>query len=306
MVGGIRRHDDSPDAATTLMIITIASGKGGTGKTTVSVNLAKIAASPVMLLDCDVEEPNAHLFLAPTITATVPVFKLIPRIDAAKCTLCGKCAEVCAYHALAVLPNTVFVCDSLCHGCGGCARFCPEQAITEEGHHVGVVETGQSGGIAFAQGRLDVGEAMAGPVIHAVKQQRQPQALIIQDAPPGTSCSVVHTLQNSDVCVLVTEPTPFGLHDLRLAVEVARRMAIPYGVVINRDGEGDDGVERYCQTEHIPILMRLPADRRIAEAYSRGVMAVDALPEYRQAFQELLAKCREFAQQEGRQPCKNS
>lgn len=287
------------------MIITIASGKGGTGKTTIAVNLAHTADAPVMLLDCDVEEPNAHLFLQPVITAALPVLKPIPRIDAAKCTLCGRCAEVCAYHAIAVLPKSVFVCDSLCHGCGGCARCCPEHAITETGHHIGVVEIGQAGEIAFAQGRLNIGEAMSGPVIRAVKQQHKSQPLVILDAPPGTSCSVVGTLQGSDLCVLVTEPTPFGLHDLRLAVEVARRMRIPYGVVINRAGEGDAGVEEYCREEQIPILMRMPSDRRIAEAYSRGEMVVEALPEYRQAFRLLLHACRELAQSQGQTSCKN-
>jgi MinD superfamily P-loop ATPase len=272
------------------MVLTIASGKGGTGKTTLAVNLARAADSPVLLLDCDVEEPNAHLFLKPDITAVTPVYKPVPRVDEAKCTCCGTCAEVCAYHAITVVSTVVLVFDALCHGCGGCARLCPEGAISEVGQPIGVVEHGQAGHIEFAHGRLTVGEAMAGPVIKAVKRQMNGQPLVIIDAPPGTACPVVATLLGSDVCLLVTEPTPFGLHDLTLAVDVVRQLGIPFGVALNRADIGDQGVETYCQVEQIPILMRLPNDRRIAEAYSRGDMLVDALPEYRQPFQELLQR----------------
>ncbi len=272
------------------MILTIASGKGGTGKTTIATNLARAAGQPVALLDCDVEEPNAHIFLKPDITSTEPVYKQIPQIDAEKCTYCGQCSAFCVYNALAVLPSEVLVFSELCHGCGGCMRVCPENAITEVGHAVGVIERGMAGSIACISGRLHVGEAMAGPVIRAVKQQAKQHDLVIIDAPPGTSCSVVSTLFNSDFCILVTEPTPFGLHDLALAVDVVRELKIPFGVVINRADCGDGAVEAYCQEQSIPILMQIPNDRKIAEAYSRGQMIVDALPEYQERFQELLVR----------------
>ena len=272
------------------MIISIASGKGGTGKTTIATNLAQSVEQPVMLLDCDVEEPNAHLFLKPTITVTTPVHKPIPQINFDKCTFCGKCSEICDYNALAVIANQVLVFAELCHGCGGCTLLCPEGAISETRQKVGVVERGFSGHVEFVQGILNVSEAMAGPVIRAVKQQINGHALAILDAPPGTSCPVVLTLQGSDFCLLVTEPTPFGLHDLQLAVDVVRQLHIPHGIIINRADTGDDGVEMYCEQEQIPILMRLPTDLRIAEAYSRGEMIVDVLPHYRQKFQELVKK----------------
>ena len=273
------------------MRVAVASGKGGTGKTTVATNLARSVEEPVMLLDCDVEEPNAHLFLNPTITATTPVYKPIPRVDETKCTYCGKCAEVCAYHAIAVVSSVVLVFDKLCHGCGGCTRLCPESAISEVSQEIGVVESGRAGQVDFVHGKLTVGEAMAGPVIRAVKRQINGQPLVIIDAPPGTACPVVATLIGSDFCLLVTEPTPFGLYDLKLAVAVARQLGIPCGVVINRADIGDQGAETYCQEEQIPILMRIPEDRRIAEAYSRGQLLVDVLPEYRAQFRELLQKC---------------
>jgi len=270
------------------MIITIASGKGGTGKTLLATNLARSAVQPVVLLDCDVEEPNAYLFLQPELLEAIPVYKPIPQIDPEKCTYCGKCAEVCAYNALAVLKEHVLVFDKLCHGCGGCMRLCPEHAITEVGQAVGVIEVGHAGPVAFVHGKLTVGEAMSGPVIHAVKRYCTRQPLAIIDAPPGTACPVVATLMGSDYCVLVTEPTPFGLHDLQLAVGVVRQLNIPHGVVLNRANVGDHAVATYCQTEQIPILLTIPEDRRIAEAYARGQMLVDVLPEYRTHFRELL------------------
>ena len=273
------------------MKICIASGKGGTGKTTIATNLAYTAQQPVLLLDCDVEEPNAHLFLNPTITETEPVYKPIPQIDHTKCTFCGKCSEICEYNALAVLKDQVLVFPQLCHGCGGCTLICPEQAISEVGQEIGTVEYGYAGNVEFAHGMLNVGDAMAVPVIRRVKQFDNAHPLTILDAPPGTSCPVVTTLFGCDFCVLVTEPTPFGLHDLKLAVGVARKLKIPHGVIINRADISDQQVEAYCTAEQIPILMQLPTDLRIAQAYSRGQMLIDILPEYQKTFQNLLTRC---------------
>jgi len=282
-----RHGAGSPDE---LVIITVASGKGGTGKTTIATSLARSLNDPVLLLDCDVEEPNAHLFLQPMLAASRPVYKQIPEIDPAQCTYCGKCAEICAYNALAVIKEKVLVFHELCHGCGGCTLLCPEGAIREVGREIGVIEHGYAEYVEFVHGKLHVGEAMAGPVIKAVKEQHKTQSLVIIDAPPGTSCSVVGTLMGSDAGILVTEPTPFGLNDLRLAVAMIRELHIPFGVVINRADIGDESVTTYCQEEGIPILMQIPDDRRIAEAYSRGQMIVDVLPGYREQFQRLLQK----------------
>ena len=270
------------------MRITIASGKGGTGKTTLAVNLAASLQQPVLLLDCDVEEPNAHLFLKPEIHSTHQVYKRIPQVNAGACTACGKCAEICAYNAIAVVKDKVLIFPELCHACGGCTLLCPEKAIHETGREVGTLEQGQAQQVRFVQGKLNVGEAMAGPVIRAVKQIDDDESVTIIDAPPGTSCSVVSTLLGSDFCVLITEPTPFGLHDLQLAVNVVRKLGIPCGVVINRADIGDEEVERYCRNEDIPILMQIPNERKIAEAYSRGTMIVEEFPAYRETFQALL------------------
>ncbi len=278
------------------MIVTVASGKGGTGKTTVAINLAlslarraKNDAARPLYLDCDVEEPNAALFLNPAFAARREVGQMIPEIDLERCTFCGRCAEVCQYHAIAVVGRKVLVFPELCHGCGSCTLNCPTNAIHEVLDVMGTMERGQAGAIDFAQGTLNVGEAMSVPVIHQLKQWMIPDAPgtrpIILDAPPGTACPVVESLRGADVALMVTEPTPFGLHDLRLAVEVARdELGLPVAVVINRDGVGDEGVEAYCRDNDIPILMRIPLDRRIAEAYSRGVPLVDALPEYDERF----------------------
>jgi MinD superfamily P-loop ATPase len=271
------------------MILSVASGKGGTGKTLVATSLALSLQELglVQLLDCDVEEPNAHILLRPEIESSQPVLVPVPAVDKEKCTYCGLCSEACAYNAIAVAGRTVLVFPELCHGCGACSYVCPEEAISEVGREVGVVESGHVGGIRFVGGRLNVGEAMAGPVIRAVKGLADPAATVILDAPPGTSCPVVETIRRSDFCLLVTEPTPFGLSDLTIAVEVAREVNVPCGVVINRDGPGYEGVERYCAQEGIPVLMRIPFDRRIAEAYCRGETLAAHMPPWQRAFREL-------------------
>jgi MinD superfamily P-loop ATPase len=263
------------------MRIAIASGKGGTGKTTVAVNLARILCrrEAVQYVDCDVEEPNGHLFLTPSITQTAPVTIPVPDVRDDRCTHCGACSQLCQYHAIAVLNHMTLVFPELCHGCGGCARVCPEQAISEVGRPIGVVERGMAGSVAFVHGRLNVGEAMSPPLIRAVQALADPQATVILDAPPGTSCPVIAAIRPSDAVVLVTEPTAFGLHDLTLAVEMVRVLSRPMGVVLNRADMGDDRVEQFCAREGIPIWGRIPHDRRIAEAYSRGEIAVDVLPD---------------------------
>ena len=276
------------------MILTVASGKGGTGKTTVATSLALAIAdiSPV-LLDCDVEAPNAHIFLQPQFNQRTEIGLPIPEVDEVRCTGCGRCAEVCQYHAIVVMGGKVLVFPELCHGCGSCTLQCPEGAIDEVPNLLGVLEAGPAkDGIYFAQGVLNVGEPMAVPVIRELKQwQPFPEGhTIIRDAPPGNSCPVVETIQGSDFVLLVTEPTPFGLHDLRLAIQLTRELDIPAGVVVNRDGVGDEGVEEYCRKEGIPILMRIPLDQRIGKAVARGEALVEAFPEYLPQFRELYAQ----------------
>jgi len=271
------------------MIISVASGKGGTGKTLVATSLAlSLSANyKVQLLDCDVEEPNANILLHLAINQSQPVYILIPKVDETKCTYCGKCAEVCAYNAIAVLKEKVLVFPELCHGCGACSYLCPESAITEEGREIGVVERGDSGNLELIQGKLNVGEAMAPPIIREVKKYIDPANIIIIDVPPGTSCPVVESVEGSDFCLLVTEPTPFGLNDLSLAVEVVRKLSISCGVVINRVGIGDEEVERYCHKEGIPILLKIPLARKIALLYSKGIPLVEGMPRWRKEFLRL-------------------
>ena len=279
------------------MIISVASGKGGTGKTLVATSLALslIDNYKVQLLDCDVEEPNANILLHLAMNQSQPVYIPIPKVDEAKCTYCGKCAEVCAYNAIAVLKGKVLVFPELCHGCGSCSYLCPESAITEEGREVGIVERGDSGNLELIHGRLAIGEAMAPPVIREVKKYIDPANIVIIDVPPGTSCPVVEAVKGSGFCLLVTEPTPFGLNDLSLAVEVVRKLGMPCGVVINRVGIGGEEVEKYCHREEIPVLLRIPLDRNIAMLYSKGIPLVEGVPRWREEFLRLFQDIKDIS-----------
>jgi MinD superfamily P-loop ATPase len=272
------------------MIISCASGKGGTGKTTIATSLALSLGTSVQFFDCDVEEPNAHIFLKPVITKTKPVSIPIPDIDDEKCDYCGECARICVYHALAVLKDSVLTFPHLCHGCGGCSLLCPQKAITEIGKEIGVIEKGRAGDIDFVHGKLKVGEILSPPLIRAVKEYMDPARTVIIDAPPGTSCPVIAAIKDSDYCILVTEPTPFGLHDLTLAIEVVRKLDIACGVIINRANLGDSSVTEYCDREHIPILMSIPFDRDIAVAYSRGMTLIDQNASFKFQFQQAYRK----------------
>jgi MinD superfamily P-loop ATPase len=272
------------------MIISIASGKGGTGKTTIATNLALSIKDNVQLLDCDVEEPNAHIFIRPEFIDTKPVLVPVPLIDYKKCTFCGKCASICAFNAVAVISKKVLIFPELCHSCGSCQYFCPAKAISEVENEIGILEFGKKNNLEFIHGKLNIGEVLATPVIKDVKKNIDELKMVIIDAPPGTSCPVIESVKGSNFCVLVTEPTPFGLNDLILAVEVLRKMKIPFGVVINRCDLGNKNTEDYCAKENIPILMSIPFKREIATAYSKGIPLVEVSPKYKEQFCDLLTK----------------
>ncbi|MHA1125390.1 MAG: nucleotide-binding protein [Candidatus Heimdallarchaeota archaeon] len=276
------------------MIIAIASGKGGTGKTTLAVNLAK-SIENVSLHDCDVEEPNVHLFLKPTITKTETISVFNPLIDDEKCTRCGKCVEVCEFNALAMVPNTILFFPDLCLSCEACMDMCPENAISRQDKIVGEIHLGKTDeGIKFADGLLDIGVPRAIPIIEAVKDEIDETRITILDAPPGNSCPVIETIVDSDYCILVTEPTPFGLFDLSIAVEVVQQLQIPFGIVINRYYEDENNlIEDYCEKENLDILMKIPFKREIAEAYAIGKIMIDILPEWKVKFQELYTQIEE-------------
>ena len=266
------------------MKIAIGSGKGGTGKTTLSVGLALALTEsgiPVQLIDCDVEEPNDHLFLKTINESSRPVEVFVPEIDTNLCTLCGKCANFCQFNALATIPKSkILIFKEMCHGCGGCEIICPERAIKEVFREIGEIKTSQVEKLDFSYGILNIGEAMATPVIKALKDIANPTRTVIFDAPPGTACSFVETVNDSDYCILVTEPTPFGLFDLKIAVEVIKKINIPFGIVINRSDIGDNAVTNFCQNSDIPILMEIPYDKDVAIAYSNGIPITNVNKKY--------------------------
>lgn len=273
--------------------IAVASGKGGTGKTTVALNLAAMFGEPVQLADCDVEEPNVNLFLRCDQLVPSEVAMLVPQVDQQRCNGCGACSELCQFRGIVAIGSRALVFPELCHGCGGCALVCPTGAITEHPHRIGTVSTGQSGIIRLIEGRLEVGVSLVPPVIRAVREQLLDEFPAILDAPPGTSCPVVATLRECDYLLLVTDPTPFGLHDLKLAVALARQLNLPCGVVVNRAGEDLVGLYSYCRSENLPILLSLPDDRQIAEVVSRGDLVTRAFPEYGLMFAELASRLKQ-------------
>ncbi|MBN1758046.1 MAG: ATP-binding protein [Chitinispirillaceae bacterium] len=273
------------------MKIAVASGKGGTGKTTVAANLSYFLGQrgvQVSYFDCDVEEPNGHLFLQPQFSKHASAGIPVPVIDEAKCTSCGECVRFCEFKALVRLGETVMVFPELCHGCGGCMLLCPEKAITEQFREIGTVESGSAGAVGFIHGRLRVGEAMSPPLIREVLKTALPQETVaVIDAPPGTTCPVIAAIRNADFVLLVTEPTPFGLNDLGLALDMVRELNLPHGVVINRDDRDTTAADRFCTDRKVDLIGRIPDDRRIAELYSRGEMIVSSVPEMEKLFSEL-------------------
>ncbi len=273
------------------MIIAIASGKGGTGKSTVAVNLS-LSLENVQLIDCDVEEPNSNLFLNLDLEKDEEVYLKIPKIDEENCTHCKRCAEFCEYNALAVLEDKVMVFEQLCHGCGLCSMVCPTNAITEKNRSIGVIEKSRDG-IDFIRGVLNIGEAMSTPIIRRLKEKTDKKKTVILDVPPGTACPVIEAITGCDYCMLVTEPTPFGLYDLKIAVELCKKLKVRFGVIINRDGIGDEKTEEFCKKEDIDIILRIPYNRRIAELYSEGKPFIDEMPEWKTKLREVYRRIHE-------------
>jgi MinD superfamily P-loop ATPase len=281
------------------MKIAVASGKGGTGKTTVATSLALSAAGlNPLFLDCDVEAPNSHIFLKPEITSGHDITLRVPVIKEEQCTFCGKCREICRFNAITIFGNTIMAFTDMCHACGGCFLVCQDNAIEEERRLVGTVNrgaAGHEGDIPFVSGTLRVGEAMAVPLIEAVKREAGGhEGLVILDAPPGTSCPVVATVRDADFCLLVTEPTPFGLHDLKIAVAVMRRLDREFGVVINRADLGNDEMERWCEALGVRVLLKIPFSREIARNYAEGIPLVKHDTEMKRAFSDLLVNITEM------------
>lgn len=270
------------------MIVAVASGKGGTGKTTVAVALAQSAGKAVFL-DADVEEPNAHLFLNFPVEEKETVYRMVPEVDEGRCSFCGKCKEICHFHAITVLPGVVLTFPEMCHACYGCVEVCPEECITPGKKLVGKIFAGERKGLFLAYGLLEIGEPMASPLIKALKERfLSPEGLNIIDCPPGTACAVLTAVRGADYCLLVTEPTPFGLHDLKQAVGAVRALGVPCGVIVNRAGAYYPELYRYLEEEGLPLLLEIENDRQVAKAYARGKPLLEVRPELREKFQKIL------------------
>jgi len=286
------------------MTISVSSGKGGTGKTTVAVNLFLSLEEKLQFFDCDVEEPNASLFLKIRFLSSFKFNIPVPEINEAKCDLCGKCAEFCAYHALAVLKDKVIFFPQLCHSCGGCLLVCPNNAIKEKERPIGIMDRGMAFSpiykreFEFWQGILNVTEAIAPPLIRALKKNIDRDKLCIIDSPPGTSCSMIESIKGSDFCILVTEPTPFGIYDLEMALKVIRTLKIPAGLIINRSESKDELIEDFSRKENLPILGKIPLDRNIAILYSEGIPFVLEMPEYKNFFKNIYQNIKEIVRNE--------
>ncbi len=269
------------------MIISIASGKGGTGKTSVATSLAFVLNEKAQILDCDVEEPNCHLLLRPEIETSTEAALPVPSVDKSKCNACGVCGDICQFSAIVVIGDEALTFPEMCHGCGGCALFCPENAITEVDRILGVVETGRSGDLEFVHGRLRVGEAMSPPLIKAVKDKINKDKIVIIDSPPGASCPVIGSVKDTDFIALVTEPTPFGLNDLEIAVSAIKPLGIPMGVIINRSDIGNNAVKDFCAQQELPVIMEIPHSDTIARGYAAGKLLVEADPSLKKEFLDL-------------------
>ena len=276
--------------------IAVASGKGGTGKTTIATNLAASAGVPLCLLDCDVEEPNAHIFIAPESLKSETARVMVPQVDPDACDGCGECQKVCRFNAIAVTGKPMFF-NELCHGCGACVYACPREAIHEAQVPVGVVESGTRGEICFAHGRLNIGEIKSPPLIKIVREKAEEHDTVLIDSPPGAACPVVAAVNNADYCVLVAEPTPFGMHDLKIAFELVEAIGIPTGLVINRSDTGDDRARRFAEEHGIPVLAEIPYDRGLAETYSTGGLISEASEKYRDIFAALWKRILKEARQ---------
>jgi len=269
------------------MKIAVLSGKGGTGKTTVSASLAS-AIEKCQYVDCDVEEPNGWIFLKPEIKDTIPVNVLVPEADASKCNGCGNCGKACQFHAIAVVKGKVLVFPEICHHCGACLIACPQEAIREADRETGVIEI--NGNNTFLQGRLNIGEPISIPVIRELKKRLRNDMPVILDCSPGASCTVVQSVDGCDYCILVTEPTPFGLHDLKIAVQLIRKMDISFGVVVNKASQDNKSVQEYCNENRIEVLMEIPYSQEIAQAYSNGILPVENDGDWKSKFKELYQK----------------
>jgi MinD superfamily P-loop ATPase len=276
------------------VIVSVASGKGGTGKTSIAVNLA-ISIGNAQLLDCDVEEPNDHLFFHHETSQVEPVSIWIPCVNEQLCNHCGECAKICQYNAIFVASERVVIFSELCHSCGGCLLVCPKKAITEERHKIGTLKVVRAEDLELVFGELEVGEPLSVPLIKEVKRKIDVGKNVILDSPPGTSCPMIETVKGSDFCILVTEPTPFGLHDLNIAVQVLEDMKIPVGVIVNRADIGDNKIHGFCSEKHIPILLEIPFQRRIAELYSRGIPFSLEIPEWREKLRVLFDQVRRIS-----------